>query len=86
MVEAGYEWDADKKELEKINSYCQENCKGYQETGKCFADGGCDAKRKAEQKSTAWSEEDSKMFNICCDYLDVEKCVWLKSLKDRLKG
>lgn len=36
----------------KINSYCQEHCKGYQETGKCFADGGCKAKRDAEQKST----------------------------------
>lgn len=30
------------------NSYCQENCKGFQETGKCFADGDCKAKRKAE--------------------------------------
>ena len=30
------------------NSYCQENCKGFQETGKCFADGDCKAKREAE--------------------------------------
>ena len=33
------------------NSYCQENCKGFQETGKCFADGECDAKKEAEQES-----------------------------------
>jgi len=49
MHEAGYEWNADKKELKKINSYCQEHCKGYQETGKCFVDGGCNAKREAEK-------------------------------------
>ena len=52
MHEAGYEWDAEKKELKKINSYCQENCKGFQETGKCFADGECKAKREAEQEPT----------------------------------
>jgi hypothetical protein len=57
MKEAGYEWNAEKKELKKINSYCKENCKGFQETGKCFADGDCKDKREAEQKS-AWSEED----------------------------
>ena len=51
MADAGFEWNDSIKELKKINSYCQENCKGYQETGKCFADGGCDAKRKAEQES-----------------------------------
>ena len=49
MKEAGYEWDVEKKELKKINSYCQEHCKGYQETGKCFVDGGCNAKREAEK-------------------------------------
>lgn len=30
------------------NSYCQEHCKGFQETGKCFADGDCKAKTIAE--------------------------------------
>lgn len=35
---------------QKSNNYCQENCKGYQETGKCFADGDCKAKRDFEQK------------------------------------
>lgn len=65
MKEAGYEWNAEKKELKKINSYCQENCKGFQETGKCFADGECKAKREAEQELTDLEEfinELSKQF------------------------
>ena len=52
MKEVGYEWNAEKKELKKINSYCQENCKGFQETGKCFADEECKAKIEAEQEPT----------------------------------
>ena len=53
MYDAGYEWDTEKKELKKIvqkpaDSYCQKNCKGFQETGKCFADGDCKAKREVE--------------------------------------
>ena len=51
MKEVGYTFDFEKKELKKINSYCQEHCKGYQETGRCFADGDCKDKREAEQKS-----------------------------------
>jgi hypothetical protein len=35
-------------EQKPVDSYCQENCKGFQETGKCFADGDCKAKREAE--------------------------------------
>ena len=35
-------------EQKPTDSYCQENCKGFQETGKCFADGECKAKRKAD--------------------------------------
>lgn len=95
MQEYGYQWDAEKKELKKINSYCQENCKGYQETGKCFADGGCDAKRKAEQKSEpAWSDEDEGMKENIEGALDCYESMvtedwekekeWLKSLKDKI--
>jgi len=36
-----------KGEQKPTDSYCRENCKGYQETGKCFADGDCKAKREA---------------------------------------
>jgi len=72
---AGYEWDAEKKELKKVNTYCQENCKGFQETGRCFCDGECKAKKehikqniqdndflRIEQKPAEWSEEDEKML------------------------
>lgn len=85
-----------KRELEKqgennsTDSYCEEHCKGFQETGKCFADGDCKAKKEAEQKP-AWSGEDELMFtstinslkliNGACDI----KIEWLKSLKDRVQ-
>lgn len=70
MHEAGYEWDARNKVMTKIeqnpaDSYCQENCKRFQETGKCFADGECKAKREAEQELTDLNEfinELSKQF------------------------
>lgn len=48
MKEAGYTFDFKNKELKKTDTYCQENCKGFQEMGKCFADGNCKAKREAE--------------------------------------
>lgn len=67
MKEAGYEWDFDKKELRKIDDYCKENCKGFQETGKCFADGECKAKRDAEQKpadETPYSETLDKAIDL----------------------
>ena len=44
-------------EQKPADSYCQENCKGFQETGKCFADGECKAKREAEQ------EEDEEILD-----------------------
>lgn len=48
-------------EQKPIDSYCKENCKGFQETGKCYADGECKAKRDAEH-NPAWSEEDERNF------------------------
>ena len=33
-----------KGEQKPTDSYCREDCKGYQETGKCFADGDCKTK------------------------------------------
>ena len=32
------------------NDFCKENCKGYQETGKCFSDGPCAAKQEASKE------------------------------------
>ena len=51
-----HKWEADEMlawlekqgQQKSADSYCQENCKGFQETGKCFADGECKAKRKAD--------------------------------------
>lgn len=37
-------WLEKQGEQKLTNSYCQEHCKGFQETGKCFADGDCKAK------------------------------------------
>ena len=83
-----------KDEQKPADSYCQENCKGFQETGKCFADGDCKAKREAEQKS-AWNEEDD--YNLQCCIAKVQNDIdngrigrnrelltWLKSLKERV--
>lgn len=73
------------------NSYCQKNCKGFQETGKCFADGDCKAKREAE--SAEWSKEDRSRMNDLCHFLEVygnqyyghlalqSTISWLKSLR-----
>jgi len=77
-------------EQNPATSYCQEHCKGYQETGKCFADGDCKDKRKAEQKS-AWSEEDEYKLNMCITAIETyykwdSMVDWLKSLKQRIGG
>jgi len=76
MKESGYDFDFETKELKKIDTYCQENCKGFQETGRCFCDGECKAKKEyieqnlqennfpqIEQKP-AWSKEDD--YNVQC--------------------
>ena len=64
MKEYGFEWDAVKKELynidSNIDSFCKNHCKGYKETGRCFADGGCQAKKDAE---SIWSKEDISKLN-----------------------
>jgi len=93
MREAGYEWDFDEKELKKIDTYCQDNCKGFQETGKCFADGDCKAKREAKQKPAEWSEEDERTYRglhnliYSTPYCNSRKKLsdFLKSLKDRVQ-
>lgn len=72
------------------DSYCEEHCKGFQETGKCFADGECKAKRDAE-RNHAWSEEDELMFTSTINSLKLTngtcdmKIDWLKSLKNRVQ-
>lgn len=85
------------KRQKPADDYCQKNCKGYRDTvGRCFADGECEAKKKAEQKPT-WSEEDerhrkriverledirkSKEDNIDVASVILSEINWLKSLK-----
>lgn len=53
------------------NSYCQENCKGFQETGKCFADGDCKAKREAETIDNKFKPKFKVGDWICNDACDV---------------
>ena len=110
MLSLGYTFDFDKKELKKIkkeskkikkesknsNSYCQEHCKGFQETGKCFADGDCKDKIDAKQ-----DENDEKMIDEIIVDIEVlkeqemtkygkelyqEEIDWLKSLKQKIGG
>lgn len=96
-VRCGKSW-FEKQAEQKSDSFCKEHCKGYQETGKCFADGECKAKREAEQKS-AWSEDDERMLHtIIADFKGFirdntstleshfNECIdWLKSIKNRVQ-
>ena len=86
-------WLEKQSEQKPADNYCQENCKGYRDTGgKCFADGECKAKIEAGQKS-AWSEEDEANMDAvwkACGQVYGTKYQsilgdWLKSLKDRFK-
>lgn len=84
----------EKQEQKPADSYCQENCKGFQETGKCFADGECKAKREAEQ------EEDEEILDGIITDVEVLKeqdktksgkeayqkeIDWLKSIRPQWK-
>ena len=72
--------------LGEYRRFCKENCKGYQETGKCFCDGECDAKRKFDkQEQTCDTCTNDKGCVTCkdgelwegkeqpCERVDVEK-------------
>lgn len=39
----------DQLEAEEKDTFCKENCKGYQDAGRCFCDGGCEAKKKEKE-------------------------------------
>ena len=86
MKEAGYEWDAEKKELKKIHVIDE----GKAEMDYCFT-----KMMKGEKVTPAWSAKDEKMLKetlalietvedinkVKDGFLDVK--MWLKSLKDR---
>jgi hypothetical protein len=71
-IEYDKTWNKKQDEQKPTDSYCQDNCKGFQETGKCFADGECKAKRNAEQKSTqeveSFEAEHGKYYYCIKDY------------------
>ena len=77
MHDAGYEWDAEKKELKKIAQRMI----------------SAEAKEAMYGKPTTWSEEDEKMrkkallvISDDCGVSDYEEISdWLKSLKQRIK-
>jgi len=79
MKEAGYEWDAEKKELKKIvdEEQIKKNLQNH------------DFRRMFEQKPD-WGEEDEKMVNDIIAAIDTlyyhGMVKWLKSLKQRIIG
>jgi len=56
-------WIERQGEKKPADSYCRKNCRGFQETGKCFADGDCEAKREAESADKAESKHVPKFHN-----------------------
>lgn len=79
-------------EQKHVDSYCEENCKGFQETGKCYADGECKAKREAEQ-NPAWSDDDEKMMQFILKYVNASASnfdyqniqIWFRNIKNRVQ-
>ncbi len=53
------------------NDYCRENCKGFQETGKCFADGRCKSyqENKMNENNVNYTniEQSKKLFALGAD-------------------
>jgi hypothetical protein len=90
MKEAGYEWDAEKKELKKIHIIDE----GKAEMDYCFS-----KMMNGEKVSSVWSEEDSARLQRIIDFLwynrkgdtdtiyqQEQDIDWLKSLKQRIGG
>lgn len=92
MHEAGYEWNAEKKEPKKIHVIDE----GKAEMDYCFT-----KMMNGEKVSSAWSEEDDIIFDEVINnlhnyifksdntysYIDCDKHItWLKSLKQRIGG
>ena len=87
MKEAGYEWDAEKKELKKVRVIDE----GKAEMDYCFT-----KMMKGEKVSSAWSEEDERAIGIIKIALEHPYNMegkwdrkfaldWLESLKDKIR-
>ena len=78
MKEAGYEWDSEKKELKKFHVIDE----GKAEMDYCFT-----KMMNNEKVSSAWSEEDEKIYQSIIDdtvqenQLDNRQINWIKSLR-----
>ena len=89
MKEAGYEWDADKKELNKIDYLNQQEAMGIA-VAKCFEWNEQKSTDNVEQKfnECEWSEEDENKINSIkyllheLDNYNFDN--WFKSIKDRV--
>lgn len=99
-LEQCFAWLEKHGEKKPVDSHCQENCKGFQKTGKCFTDGECEAKKEAEQKPV-WSENDERICRYLIrkqeELIDTvdnpilkqiyrERMDWLKSLESRVQA
>lgn len=74
MKEAGYEWDAEKKELNKIHVIDE----GKAEMDYCFT-----KMMNGEKVSSAWSEEDENNINSIVSKLEVDISYWESRSKTR---
>lgn len=74
MKEAGYEWDAEKKELNKIHVIDE----GKAEMDYCFT-----KMMNGEKVSSAWSEEDENNINSIVSRLEVDISYWESRSKTR---
>ena len=98
MHDAGYEWDAEKKELKRIEQNpidCNEEYYNEELKSALFTSLRDAREQYLREKNAAWSEEDmSKVQRICkylneakkyyADITEVRECMdWLKSLEDR---
>lgn len=92
MKKNGYTWDSQKKELKEIDSFCQKNCKGFQETGKCYCDGECNAKKEndlARCENIFKIQQISKFLNEAkkyyADVTEINECIdWLKFIQNKI--
>lgn len=92
MKEAGYEWDAEKKELKKIEDE-PDKCEGCNNAKGCVACVDGSEWAHIEEHNPAWSEEDDSNLERAIWYIenpapmvvkDSMLVFWLKSLKDRV--
>ena len=80
--------------LEYMNKICPTTSQGKdpnrEDVADAFDDGYAEGYNQAEKDfrikwKQKWTEEDEKMMEFCCDYLDETQQKWLKSIKKRME-